>query len=37
MNMIIDTIQKEKIRIEYTLKRYRKILDDLPKGSCKLL
>lgn len=33
MNMIIDTIQKEKIRIEYMLDRYRKIIDELPKGT----
>ncbi len=33
MNMIIDTIQKEKTRIEYMLDRYRKIIDDLPKGT----
>ena len=31
--MIIDTILKEKNRIEYMLKRYRKIIDELPKGS----
>ena len=33
MNLIIDTIQKEKARIEYMLKRYRKIIEELPKGS----
>ncbi len=33
MNMIIDTILKEKSRIEYMLERYRKIIDELPKGS----
>lgn len=33
MNLIIDTIQKEKIRIEYMLNRYRKINEELPKGS----
>ena len=33
MNLIIDTIIKEKIRIEYMLERYRKIISDLPKGS----
>ena len=33
MNLIIDTIQKEKTRIEYMLERYRKIMDELPKGS----
>ena len=33
MNMIIDTILKEKTRIEYMLERYRKIIDELPKGS----
>lgn len=33
MNLIIDTILKEKTRIEYMLKRYRKIIDELPKGS----
>ena len=33
MNLIIDTIQKEKTRIEYMLKRYRKIIEELPKGS----
>ena len=31
--MIIDTILKEKSRIEYMLKQYRKIIDELPKGS----
>lgn len=31
--MIIDTILKEKTRIEYMLERYRKIIDELPKGS----
>ncbi len=31
--MIIDTILKEKNRIEYMLERYRKIIDELPKGS----
>lgn len=31
MNMIIDIILKEKARIEYMLKRYRKIIDELPK------
>lgn len=31
--MIIDIILKEKARIEYMLKRYRKIIDELPKGS----
>lgn len=33
MNMIIDTILKEKTRIEYMLDRYRKIINELPKGS----
>ncbi len=33
MNMIIDTILKEKTRIEYMLGRYRKIINELPKGS----
>lgn len=33
MNMIIDTILKEKTRIEYMLNRYRKIIDELPKGT----
>ena len=33
MNMIIDTILKEKTRIEYMLERYRKIIDAQPKGS----
>ena len=33
MNMILDTILKEKIRIEYMLEKYYKIIDDLPKGS----
>ena len=33
MNLIIDTIQKEKTRIEYMLKRYRRINEELPKGS----
>lgn len=33
MNMIIDTILKEKTRIEYMLIRYRKIIDELPKGT----
>ena len=33
MNLIIDTILKEKIRIEYMLERYRKIIDELPRGS----
>ena len=31
--MIINTIKKEKTRIEYMLERYRKIMDELPKGS----
>lgn len=31
--MIIDTILKEKARIEYMLERYRKIMEKLPKGS----
>ena len=31
--MIIDTILKEKTRIEYMLGRYRKIIEELPKGS----
>lgn len=33
MNLIIDTIIKEKTRIEYMLERYRKIIDELPKGT----
>ena len=33
MNMILDTILKEKTRIEYMLDRYRKIAGELPKGS----
>lgn len=33
MNLIIYTILKEKTRIEYMLKRYRRIIDELPKGS----
>lgn len=33
MNLIIDTILKEKTRIEYMLERYRKIIDELPKGT----
>lgn len=33
VNLIIDTIQKEKVRIEYMLERYRKIIDELPKGT----
>lgn len=33
MNLIIDTIIKEKIRIEYMLEHYRNIINDLPKGS----
>ena len=33
MNMIIDTILKEKARIEYMLESYRKIMEELPKGS----
>lgn len=33
MNMILDTILKEKTRIEYMLERYQKIVDELPKGS----
>jgi len=33
MNLIIDTIIKEKTRIEYMLERYRKIIEELPKGT----
>lgn len=33
LNLIIDIIQKGKTRIEYMLNRYRKILEELPKGS----
>jgi len=33
LNMIIDTILKEKARIEYMLERYRTIMEELPKGS----
>lgn len=31
--MILDTILKEKNRIEYMLGRYRGIINELPKGS----
>ena len=31
--MIIDTIQKEKRRIEYQLEKYRNVMNELPKGS----
>ena len=31
--MIINTIKKEKTRIEYMLERYRKIMDELQKDS----
>ena len=33
MNLIIDTILKEKVRIEYMLEKYYKIIEELPKGS----
>lgn len=33
MNLIIDTILKEKVRIEYMLEKYCKIIEELPKGS----
>lgn len=33
MNMLIDTIIKEKRRIEYMLERYGEILEMLPKGT----
>ncbi len=33
MNMILDTILREKNRIEYMLGRYRSIINELPKGS----
>lgn len=33
MNMMIDTIIKEKARIEYMLQRYYQIIEELPKGS----
>ncbi len=33
MNLIIDTILKEKVRIEYLLGKYYKIVEELPKGS----
>ena len=33
MSLLIDTIQKEKIRIEYMLDDYTSILNTLPKGS----
>lgn len=33
MNLIIDTILKEKNRIEYQLERYRTIVNGLPKGT----
>lgn len=33
MSMIIDTIKKEKSRIEYMLERYYRIMEELPKGS----
>ena len=31
MNLIIDTIQKEKTRIEYMLKQYRRIMKNFRK------
>ena len=37
VNLIADMILKEKYRIEYMLKRYRKIEDELPKGSISTL
>lgn len=33
MNMIIDTILKEKRRIEYQLDKYHNNMDELPKGT----
>lgn len=33
MNMILNTILKEKNRIEYMLDRYRGMMEDFPKGS----
>lgn len=33
MSMIIDTIKKEKSRIEYMLERYYRMMEELPKGS----
>ena len=33
VNMILDTILKEKNRIEYMLGKYRSIIDECPKGS----
>ena len=33
MNMMIDTILKEKHRIEYMLEQYNKTLEALPKGT----
>ena len=36
MNLIIDTIQKEKSRIEYMLDRYRKMMGELPKGTLSI-
>ena len=33
MNLIINTILKEKVRIEYLLEKYYKIIEELPKGS----
>ncbi|MBQ4517989.1 MAG: hypothetical protein II997_05345 [Clostridia bacterium] len=33
MNLIINTILKEKVRIEYLLEKYYKIIAELPKGS----
>ena len=33
MNMLINTILKEKSRIEFMLDSYNKMLNELPKGS----
>ena len=33
MNMLINTVMQEKVRIEHMLSQYRKILEELPKGS----
>lgn len=33
MNLILETIAKEKNRIEYQLEKYRKMMAELPKGT----
>ena len=33
MNLILETIAKEKNRIEYQLEKYRKMIATLPKGT----